>query len=182
VVANVAKDASKRATPSARVEAPDRRSGDGARASTPATDPTAADTPAPRAASSRKPAGPDKAPVSIGTARAAPLHQWLARIWPAIELGGRDKEPALPILPALARVAGALRASHAAQLGVLGIGRASDSPVPAGNAIAPSNRFGADSGLVPSDRGFALFTTFYFAAVLALLASTIWTRLRARYR
>jgi hypothetical protein len=124
-----------------------------------------------------------EAPPAIRPAKAAAPWRWLARVWPAIELGRDGPAPAL-----LAKLEDGrpLALSDAAQLLVLGIDQSSGEsakPALAAHPIAadppPTAPYG---GLAPDDRGFALFVIFYFAAVLAALASTVWTKLRTRYR
>ncbi|HSR93480.1 MAG TPA: hypothetical protein VLK56_01325 [Solirubrobacterales bacterium] len=124
-------------------------------------------------------------PATIGPAKVAPRRRWLARVWPAIALGRNGPLPA-----ALARLADGrpLAISDAVRLLVLGIDRAGGAasaeaaPAPAAHHLAPSSPFAPGSALAPNDREFVLFVSFYFAAVLAALAATLWARLRARYR
>jgi hypothetical protein len=136
----------------------------------------------------RKPAAPS-APPSIRPAKVAPLRQWFARIWPAIELGGNGA--------VLAQLEGArpLTVFDAARLFLLGITLASSEPTPSGHLGAPNASLGPNASprpnaslgapnnsLVPGGREITLFVIISFAALLALLASTVWVELRARYR
>ena len=125
------------------------------------------------------------APAAIRPAKAAPQRRWLARVWPAIELGRGQPDLAV-LLAALVNRGGArpLTVSDAARLFVLGISRASGDPAAAQrSAAAPNAPLGApDGALGPADRESLLLIVLYFATVLALLASTIWTRLRAWHR
>jgi hypothetical protein len=66
---------------------------------------------------------------------------------------------------------------------VLGIAQARGDPLPSEHPATPDSSFAASgNALVSAGRESTLFITFYFAAMLALLTSTIWVKLRARYR
>ncbi len=178
--ASPAENAPKPVTHSAGSEGglPRQRSGDGAE-SAPAGDPAGGGAPAAETAQPKR--ATSAAPVSVRPAKAAPRHRWLARVWPAIELG-RVNPVLAALLAVLVKGEGArpLRASDAAQPHVLGISRASGDP-----ALAePSTQAGApDYGSVSKgEEFFTLLIILYFATMLALLVSTMWGRLRVRHR
>ncbi len=122
------------------------------------------------------------APPSIKTGRAAPLRRWLARVWPAIALGPDGASPAQwgDRRPEGTRPPTVF---DAARLLLLGIARASGDPAPSENPARPSASPAApNDGSLPGGREITSFVIVSFAALLALLASSVWVELRARYR
>jgi hypothetical protein len=121
-------------------------------------------------------------PPSIRPARAAPLRRWFAYVWPANALGGDGA--------ALARSAGALPLTVAGVARLLFIDairaiRASTSGAPtlSGNVATPDAPPSAapDRTFVPSGPEISFFVIFSFAALLALLAFTVWVEIRSKY-
>ena len=117
------------------------------------------------------------APPSLGSARAAPLRRWLAYIWPAIALG-RDRA-------ALARAEDAPPLIEAAVTRLLTMGAthpgANGDPTLSGPVGPRDDPPVADDTLVPGGREITFFVIFSFAALLALLISTIWVEARSKY-
>jgi hypothetical protein len=152
----------------------------GSRASAPSAGAGAAkDDPLPAGTAPRRLAGPS-APPSIESARAAPLQRWLARVWPAIELGrdgsalatweGGPPRTALDVVARLL-VMGAARASATADPTLSAHAARSDAaarPAPVGIPV-------------PDRREITFFVIFSFAALLALLLSTLWVEVRSKY-
>ncbi len=153
------------------------QSGDGAGESAPAGDPAGGGTRA--VGTAQRKHATSAAPASVRPAKAAPRHRWLARVWPAIELGRVN-----PVLAALLAVlvkgegAGALTASDAAaHPHVLGISRASGGDA----ALAEPSTHADAPDYVSVPKGgefFTLLIILYFATMLALLVSPMWGRLR----
>ncbi len=120
-----------------------------------------------------------RAPPSIGSVRVAPLRRWLARVWPAIELGRArvalarllEGAPPLPVSGVTRSLSiGIVRASAGGDP-TLSEPAATPSPPP----TAPRN------SLVPGGREVTFFVVFSFVALLALLVSTLWVEVRSKY-
>jgi hypothetical protein len=126
-----------------------------------------------------KPA-PGGAPRSIGTAQAAQPRWWLARVWPAVALRGGEG----PTQPTWWGGGGSPPAPRLAHRAPADSQPGSTGPPPPTRVAAPGGTTRpTPTGIpVPASRELTLFVIFSFAALLALLASTIWTELRARYR
>jgi hypothetical protein len=133
-----------------------------------------ADAPATGSASGARPA--------IGAARKAPLQRWLARVWPALALGGGAIDrgwvggaiKGALLRPALAEIAGFLSAvgsaSRAAGSSTLDVPPVANEPRPAlADEPAP----------VGGERTAYLVLLI---ALLALLAYTIWVEFRSALR
>jgi hypothetical protein len=124
---------------------------------------------------------PSSAPPSITAAKVAPLRRWLARIWPAIPLGGgAGRGWAARVIWDLFRPAAAPTA-RLLSLAPLVARTASDSPFAGhpGTAIAPQLA-------LPNAPAFAdgkrTIYRIVLAALLALLAFTIWREFRSSLR
>jgi hypothetical protein len=170
--------APKKATsPTGSGEALARQSGHGASASTSEVG-TAGGAALTSGRAPRKPSAPS-APPSIRSAEVAPLRRWLARVWPAIELG-RGEAVLAKWEDTRTRP---LTVFDPPRLFLLGIARASGDPTPSEHSATPNDPLaGPNSAPVLAGREITLFVIFSFAALLALLVSTVWAELRARYR
>jgi hypothetical protein len=119
------------------------------------------------------------APPSIRAARAAPLRRWLAYVWPAIALGGDGAALAKTVGALPLRVAGVVRSL------LIGAIRASTSgnPTLSGHVATPdaSPSAAPDKTFVPGGPEITFFVIFSFAALLALLAFTVWIEIRSKY-
>lgn len=118
------------------------------------------------------------APPSIVAAEVAPLHRWLARIWPAIALGGSvDRGWVAGVIVNLVRPAAAA-AARLLSLVPSAMPAAGDSGLVGrrGTAKAPQP---ASSDAAPSVDGERILYLVAFAALLAVLALTVWKEFRA---
>jgi hypothetical protein len=160
---------------------------DGSRISTPKTAPMQAQAERSPVRSAPRPARviaigtPSSAPPSIKAAEVVALQRWFARIWPAIPLGGgAGREWTAGVIGDLFRPAAAATA-RLRFLAPLAARVASDSPLvghPAtanGPQLAPPN--------APASAGGTRVTyLIILAALLALLAFTIWREFRSALR
>jgi hypothetical protein len=120
------------------------------------------------------------APPSIGAAKEAPLHRWLARVWPAISLGGGDRGWLAGPLATLLRPAVAAAAR---------MGSVIPSNAPVARDFRPVAKPDSASAARPTSPDAAASIeggkAFYFVALAALsvlLAFTIWREFRAALR
>jgi hypothetical protein len=115
-------------------------------------------------------------PVAVRAAEVAALQRWLARVWPAVSLGGsgvigaRVAEVIAGDLfrPALAAVTGLMLASSS-----LPITQASGAPPLAGGPAVPNTPQPAPTP-VPAADGGSLLYLLAVAGLLGLLAFTVW--------
>lgn len=121
------------------------------------------------------------APPSIRAARAAPLQRWLAHVWPAIRLGGGAGRaaPVVAVAEGLLRPAAALAQKLALAL--------SHAPRPTGSSLTEGPGAANPQHLpVPTvppvgDRPKTLYL-IALAALMALLAFTVWREFRSALR
>lgn len=113
-------------------------------------------------------------PVAVRAAEVAALQRWLARVWPAVALGGSGVNGAGVVeviagdllRPALTAVTGLLRVSSP-------IFPTGGDPAPAGHqGVAGASR-SAPASPVTTDGGSVLYL-IVVAGLLALLAVTVW--------
>lgn len=170
------------ASPVRRGATSNRQSGQGTGAPTSEAATAEDDALASRAAARK--AGAASTPPSIKPARAAPLRQLFAHVWPAFALGGNGAVLAGPEGAPQLTALDELAAFSAARLFVLGISGASADREPSERSGTPNDASpGAPNNApAPAGREITLFVIFSFAALLALLMSTVWVELRARYR
>jgi hypothetical protein len=149
---------------------------DGSRVSTP---PNGADAGAGKA-TPRAIGGASSAPPSIAAAEVAALQRWFARIWPAISLGGAGRGWAASVIGDLFRPA-ATATARLLFLTPLVARAASDSPLVGhpGTANAPQP---ALPNAPASADGERIIYLVVLAALLALLAFTIWREFRSALR
>jgi hypothetical protein len=123
------------------------------------------------------------APPSVVAAEVAPLHRWLARIWPAIALGGGDRGWVAGVMEDLLRPAAAVTARLLPLYPSVSVAPAAvaDSRLArqhgTANAPQPPLLDAAASG----DAGRVAYL-IAFAALMAILAFTIWKEFRASLR
>jgi hypothetical protein len=150
---------------------------DGGRISTPPNGPDAGASKAtPRAIGT-----PSGAPPSIKAAKVAALQRWFARIWPAIPLGGgAGRGWVVRVIANLFRPAAAAT-PRLSFLAPLAARAANDSPFVGhpGTANAPQV---ALPGAPASADGKRIISLVVLAALLALLAFTIWREFRSVLR
>jgi hypothetical protein len=114
------------------------------------------------------------------------LRRWLARVWPAIALG-RNGAALLAKLEdkpwlTLADVAQLLVLGAIGTSGDLVSASADPASSPSGHATAPADPPTApNNSLAPRGREITFFVIFSFAALLALLVSTLWVEIRSKY-
>lgn len=127
----------------------------------------------------RRPAA--SSPVAVRPNEVVTLQRWLARVWPAVALGGSwgDEVGAVEVLarevlrPALTAVTGALLASSPIPT--------TGEPALAGrHGVAGASRSSSDSQrpLAAVDEGWKIAYLIAIAALLALLAFTVWREFR----
>jgi hypothetical protein len=150
---------------------------DGSRVSTPPNGPDAGASKAtPRAIGT-----PSSAPPSIAPAEVVAMQRWLARIWPAIPLGGGAGRGWT------ARVIGDLFRPVAAAtarllfLAPLAARATNDSPFGGHPGAAISPQLSPPNAPASAD-GQRIFYLIVLAALLALLAFTIWREFRSALR
>lgn len=126
------------------------------------------------------------APPSIRAAEVAPASRWLARIWPAIALGGGAGSAPAPVAVALAMAEDLFRPAAAVVARVLAL-TSSNAPTPAslpsieqpGTANAPHPTL--PGAAVAADEEKILYLVALLG-LLALLALTVWREFRSALR
>lgn len=124
-------------------------------------------------------AGP-RPPVAVRAAEVAALQRWLARVWPAVALGGSgiDGAGVVEVIarelfrPALAAITGVLLASSPV------LSASGDAPLAGHQGVASASR-SAPAPLVPvAGDGGGIIYLIAIAGLLALLAFTVWREFR----
>jgi hypothetical protein len=121
------------------------------------------------------------APPSIRAARVAPLQRWLAHVWPAIRLGGGagGASPVVAIAEGLLRPAAALAQKLA--LALSHTPRPIGSPLTGGPGTANPRHVPLPTVPPIGDRSKTLYL-IALAALMALLAFTVWREFRSALR
>jgi hypothetical protein len=150
---------------------------DGSQVSTPPNGPDAGASKAtPRAIGT-----PSSAPPSITAAKVAALQRWFARIWPAISLGGgAGRGWAARVIGDLFRPA-ATATARLLFLAPLAARAAGDSPFVGHPGTTNAPQLALHNAPVSAD-GKRIIYLIVLAALLALLAFTIWREFRSSLR
>lgn len=118
-------------------------------------------------------------PVAVRAAEVAALQRWLARVWPAIALGGGEisRVGAVEVIagdlfrPALAAIAGVLLASSPVPL------TSGDPPLGGDQGVAGASRSAPPPAPVAGEGGGIVYL-IAIAGLLALLGFTVWREFR----
>lgn len=120
-------------------------------------------------------------PVAVRAAEVAALKRWLARVWPAVSLGGSEVRGAGVVegiaggllRPALTAVTGLLLASSPV------LQTSGDSPLSGHQGVAGASRSAPNPALAPTlaERGSFLYL-IAIGGLLALLGFTVWREFR----
>jgi hypothetical protein len=121
-----------------------------------------------------------RTPLSVGPADVATVRRWFARVWPAIALGGEGGQGLL--LPAIAELLRPVIAlADRSLLAVAGVVRAvgDDGSSRAGNPVQPNAPNGFLSNVAAAADWKRIPYLVAIAALLALLAFTMWREFRS---
>lgn len=119
-------------------------------------------------------------PVAVRAAEVAALQRWLARVWPAIALGGGEisRVGAVEVIagglfpPALAAIAGVLLASSPVPL------TSGDPPLGGDQGVAGASRSAPALPAPAAGEGGGIVYLIAIAGLLALLGFTVWREFR----